>query len=70
MKLRSILNGPPNWIAHSLSQETRRTIAFWLLVVATILYFFIGSMVLFASALGVVGLAGIVTGETPNEEKS
>jgi hypothetical protein len=44
-------------------------VAFWILIIAIILYFFIGSLVLFASALGVVGLAGIVTGETPDEEK-
>ena len=65
--MRKVLYGPPDWIAHGLDQRTRRMIAFWIFVAALVLFPFLGAAVFYVSALGLVGVAGIFTSETPSE---
>ena len=65
--MRRLLYGPPNWIVEKLSSEDRRMVAFWIFVIALVLYPFLGAMVFYVSAIGLVGMAGIFTSETPTE---
>jgi hypothetical protein len=48
----------------------RRSAAAWTFIVATILFVFLRNSVAYVSALSVVALLGIVTGETPVEEEA
>lgn len=47
----------------------RRSAAAWTFIVSCVLFVFMRSNVAFVSALSVIALLGIVTGETPVEEE-
>lgn len=50
--------------------QHRRSAAAWVFIIATILFIPFRSVVAYVSALSVVALLGIVTGETPVEEEA
>lgn len=49
--------------------RTRRSTAAWVFIISAVLYVFLRNSVAFVSALSVIALLGIVTGETPVEEE-
>lgn len=60
----------PNWLIGKAESEARRTIAFWLSVVAAVLLtpaYLLGLIDLFLAVVSVVALFGIFTAETPVE---
>ena len=47
----------------------RRSVATWIFMLSAFLFIFLRSNVAFVSALSVIALLGIATGETPVEEE-
>ena len=47
----------------------RRSVATWIFLASCVLFLFLRNNVAFVSALSVVALLGIATGETPVEEE-
>ena len=57
----------PGDLLASVPIRQRRSIAAWTFIVSCVLFIFLRSNVAFVSALSVIALLGIVTGETPTE---
>jgi hypothetical protein len=66
--VRRLWHWPGDQLAR-ISTRNRRSAAAWLFIVSCVLFVFLRNSVAFVSALSVIALLGIVTGETPVEEE-
>ena len=66
--MKRIYHWPGDLLARVPVQH-RRSAAAWVFIVSCILFVFLRNNVAFVSALSVIALLGIVTGETPVEEE-